>query len=264
MYDPNLARFVSADTIAPSKNEPQSRNRYSYVLNNPLRFTDPTGHCATGDGDNPAECAVAVTSLALLGLQVNHPEDWKYHELQQVLEGIGRLQKAAGWSDTEFKNAMTGKGTYAVFLSRTDKIDIVDETYATTIANSETKMISVIFADKAFNEGDTMTQITAVHELAHVWDAASGGILSNNMAAATGSYNGCTSYWDCYRNGIHYVPGGSAASEYASRNYREDWAEAVAASVFTDDPRYVSFFGYANMDQTRASYVQAAFQSQRN
>ncbi len=43
-YDPNLARFISADTIVPSFTNPQALNRYSYVLNNPLRYIDPTGH----------------------------------------------------------------------------------------------------------------------------------------------------------------------------------------------------------------------------
>ncbi len=43
-YDPRLARFVSADTMVPEPGNPQSLNRYSYTLNNPLRYTDPTGH----------------------------------------------------------------------------------------------------------------------------------------------------------------------------------------------------------------------------
>jgi RHS repeat-associated protein len=43
-YDPYLGRFLSADTIVPSAGNPQSLNRYSYVLNSPLRFADPTGH----------------------------------------------------------------------------------------------------------------------------------------------------------------------------------------------------------------------------
>ncbi len=41
---PTLGRFLSPDSIVPGYGNPQSLNRYSYVLNNPLRYTDPTGH----------------------------------------------------------------------------------------------------------------------------------------------------------------------------------------------------------------------------
>ncbi len=44
MYSPSLGRFVSADTIVPSPGDPQSLNRYSYGLNNPVKYSDPTGH----------------------------------------------------------------------------------------------------------------------------------------------------------------------------------------------------------------------------
>ncbi|OGL47349.1 MAG: hypothetical protein A2W05_00960, partial [Candidatus Schekmanbacteria bacterium RBG_16_38_10] len=43
-YDPRLARFLSADSIVPDPSNPQSLNRYTYVLNNPLIYIDPTGH----------------------------------------------------------------------------------------------------------------------------------------------------------------------------------------------------------------------------
>jgi RHS repeat-associated protein len=42
-YDPVLARFISPDTIVPEYTNPQSLNRYSYVLNNPLFYVDPSG-----------------------------------------------------------------------------------------------------------------------------------------------------------------------------------------------------------------------------
>ncbi len=43
-YDPELARFISPDSIVPSAGDPQSLNRYSYTRNNPVKYIDPTGH----------------------------------------------------------------------------------------------------------------------------------------------------------------------------------------------------------------------------
>ncbi len=47
-YAPYLNRFISPDTIIPDPGNPQDLNRYSYVRNNPVRYTDPTGHCVFG------------------------------------------------------------------------------------------------------------------------------------------------------------------------------------------------------------------------
>ncbi|HVY24339.1 MAG TPA: RHS repeat-associated core domain-containing protein [Steroidobacteraceae bacterium] len=43
VYNPAIGRFISADPHVTDPTNPQNFNRYSYVLNNPLSYTDPTG-----------------------------------------------------------------------------------------------------------------------------------------------------------------------------------------------------------------------------
>ncbi|MFC4700472.1 RHS repeat domain-containing protein, partial [Glaciecola siphonariae] len=44
IYDPTLGRFFQADPFIQGPTNSQSYNRYSYVLNNPLSYTDPSGY----------------------------------------------------------------------------------------------------------------------------------------------------------------------------------------------------------------------------
>ncbi|MEO3944981.1 RHS repeat-associated core domain-containing protein [Gorillibacterium sp. CAU 1737] len=45
-YDPDMGRFLNEDTYEGQEDSPQSLNLYSYVINNPLIYTDPSGHKA--------------------------------------------------------------------------------------------------------------------------------------------------------------------------------------------------------------------------
>ena len=51
-YSPNLGRWLSPDPMGGDITNPQSLNRYAYVLNNPCSVTDPWG-LAPGCGQNP-------------------------------------------------------------------------------------------------------------------------------------------------------------------------------------------------------------------
>ena len=43
MYDQILGRFISVDPYIQDPNNPQNFNRYAYCLNNPVKYTDPSG-----------------------------------------------------------------------------------------------------------------------------------------------------------------------------------------------------------------------------
>lgn len=43
MYDPRLGRFLSPDPVVVDMGRSQAFNAYAYVLNNPMKYTDPTG-----------------------------------------------------------------------------------------------------------------------------------------------------------------------------------------------------------------------------
>ncbi|MGC9025771.1 MAG: RHS repeat-associated core domain-containing protein, partial [Chloroflexia bacterium] len=60
-YDPALGRFIQPDTVVPDPADPQSLNRYTYALNSPLVYNDPSGRFPL----IPAIIAIGAVGLAL-------------------------------------------------------------------------------------------------------------------------------------------------------------------------------------------------------
>ena len=44
LYDPVVGKFVSPDTFIPQPDLPQAFNRFAYCVNNPIIYSDPSGH----------------------------------------------------------------------------------------------------------------------------------------------------------------------------------------------------------------------------
>lgn len=60
VYDPVIARFMTPDPIVDQIHNLQDHNRYSYVNNNPLMYTDPSGYLKLG---KIFRAAVAIAAL---------------------------------------------------------------------------------------------------------------------------------------------------------------------------------------------------------
>jgi RHS repeat-associated protein len=78
-YDPVIGRFISADTIVPNFANPQSLNRYSYCLNNPLKYTDSNGHfailAALGIGAAIGAAVGAVLGAVVYALKIDNTDE---------------------------------------------------------------------------------------------------------------------------------------------------------------------------------------------
>jgi RHS repeat-associated protein len=70
MYDPATGRFISADTSSED-----GFNRYAYVRNNPLAYTDPTGHSA----EDPADANDGTPPQSQPTAQQSSPSGEVYH-----------------------------------------------------------------------------------------------------------------------------------------------------------------------------------------
>ncbi len=52
-YDPVIGTFISPDTLVPDPTSVWDYNRFAYARLNPLKYNDPTGHCATLENGAP-------------------------------------------------------------------------------------------------------------------------------------------------------------------------------------------------------------------
>ncbi|MCP4525479.1 MAG: RHS repeat-associated core domain-containing protein [Aestuariibacter sp.] len=271
-YHPALGRFVSADTIVPNLGNPQDLNRYAYVNNNPLRYTDPSGH----QGKSWEEEFEAEHGRA-----PNEQDRWDYAFSQQVHD-------FSGWEATyEIRQLFYAVGfTFESSPDRRWTMDTLDKLYgavkamsdamggADTFRNTVGDTVFKRVGDKYIKDGgfvpaafdrkhtisvyDGITQdsannwvssgvadITAghfVHELAHRWDRKHGWWgLSREFQKVTGG----TTSWG------RYTPGLDTPSEYAKTDRKEDFAESVRFFLFPAGMRD----GY-QLSVDRSAYVE--------
>jgi hypothetical protein len=181
VYDPWLGRFLSPDPFVQSPSYSQSYNRYSYCLNNPLRYTDPSGY-------------------------TYKPDDWDKQPTGPIFffyPGImGPIGPGSGyhWSDplrSEYGNFMLmNEQTFTGFYDQDTYNDIfnnvasgsINVTYTGQAAQSLYENIvngMNIYAISAFSLN---TLVSCFGELGPIEEASNGAIYFNNPTA--GAYIG--------------------------------------------------------------------------
>ena len=116
IYDADLARFVQADPIVQAPKDTQSLNRYSYVRNNPLNLTDPSGYSWWNKKVKPAFKKAApflafIVTAAMMYFAPPGAPLWKGILAAGIAAGANTL--AAGGNF--FKGALRGAFTALAF-----------------------------------------------------------------------------------------------------------------------------------------------------
>ena len=238
-YDPAIGRFSSADTVA------DGLNRYSYVGNNPINATDPSGNCAKNadgspnrDGDSNCWAAYDRNSAKInLGiipglddllqsqldvmfgwLERNVRFDganWTGSKLWTVTEGLNRVNNAFGDSDT---NRILGIGKYGTL---TFALDGAPGIYA-NVNPGEGNIVHLNNFEYSILGDELRKQIlieTVVHELGHVVDKRFGRGQFWSGTAASG--------WGDLRRA------GPRLNDNAQNSDIEDFAETFTYYVHT-------------------------------
>ncbi len=255
-YDNRRGRFIQPDTIVPEPGNPQSLNRYAYTLNNPVRYTDPTGQaeCASED------CVVRVhpKTKQPIGMRqkwgIFMAGSWEAEKAWMVYEGVRSISERVGnhlggdalTGDSWIQKNLGGTvfqrwpndapfsyddGVNRLYFKVHPAITAYQIYHQTTEAPAGVAFpkSGKLFSNPTIHFFDDMWEGTPVHELGHIID------YSSQSASAQMT---------------KMVSPGSSPTAYGKTDRLEDFAESWALWVY--DP---SRFGTTVAGQQRLSFI---------
>jgi RHS repeat-associated protein len=178
VYDPFLGRFLSPDPVIQSPGDLQNYNLYSYVMNNPLKYTDPSGQCFMGV--DTAVCIYVFLAGAALAYEGN-----QYWSMAGRLMMMAALQGNGGLVES-------GLGRVADTFAAQQLGNVVASaaiaTAATRGSSSEDILSSALFAAAFYAAGvgvsDPGLKVLAHALIGCAQGAVSGGECGPSAAAA--------------------------------------------------------------------------------
>jgi len=218
IYDPKLGRFLQADPVVQFPTNTQSYNRYSYVLNNPLKYTDPSGYFLKKLFKNKVFRVVAAVVIAY------------------VTYGAASEWSAAMLSTTTTTTASVtvgGAGTFAGGVATTASVTTSVTTLSTAGAIASG---AIAGASAGFVSGAILTGSLKGAAQGAFTGAAFGGV---------GGYFG--SSWNASRVGANGLAGGLSAKASGRK-----FIDGVKFSLLSDMARF-SYRKIVGYDSTLAS-----------
>ena len=232
-YDPALGRFAQADSIIPGG--VQGLDRYAYVNNSPVNYTDPSGHQACAWlGTCPDE--IGVQNAIALMVQVSRGGN-------DILVAAG-IAVQSQWADQPFHSSSSGQGPAQ--LSRAQ----LDTKYGEQVADSEQYGLGLTGADPN-NPGTAVTGMSRrIYQVVNACGFCSAqdkiivaGLAQNNGFTLGSLKDIRTSYYDRKTGEIDWndyfesrSPSGDPIANYrASESGQENYDTRFMLLLYTND-----------------------------
>jgi RHS repeat-associated protein len=166
-YDPHIGRFITRDVMPGAPEKPQSLNKYSYCLNNPLRYVDPTGH----ESEDPDQSKDPQEIVEEIFSQLQNVDPAELQEIQELidegeyLEALKNVCDLLGYdvkeNDEWSLNITIGEEEWTIYAAP-DLISGGDDVFGCT--NIDSKVIYIKFTPET-KIGDVA--LTVLHEVCH-------------------------------------------------------------------------------------------------
>jgi len=225
LYDPVIARFFSPDNFVQIPEFSQSFNRYSYCLNNPLMYVDPSGeliwkpdskgNLIMEEGDDEISLAKflkttkeAATQLLMV---LGYTNDGKFSMNTGDVLKLDNVftRNLAAHGDLPFGHDDLCYNCWGAALAGVNEIEIkkgvgIDEPYTFDNRLQKTKIYSNISLENAVF-GKTVLRFTTDNPYSdkHDWDAIR-GTFSKDPDARGGALHGAV-YYGTSKDGTVYV-----------------------------------------------------------
>jgi RHS repeat-associated protein len=141
-YNPYIGRFISEDSYWGEDTNPLSLNLYTYCSNDPIKYTDPTGHWQQGDENLTYKARVEISRLTDLYYAAK-----TVAERKSIHEAANAIRNDPANKATTTQSSVTGT-SFNKILSTTANKDSNGNAYLTA---SQWKSISTTKADTVVN-----------------------------------------------------------------------------------------------------------------
>jgi RHS repeat-associated protein len=249
-YDPVLGRFIQADTLVPEPGNPLAWDRYAYVMNNPVRYSDPSGH-RTCEGPD---------------LECDDPPRG-YHIYPKILEVWKlKLEAMAVYAESSNGSFPAGSMRYTAlwFLNRLTSGDW--DQYPIPIWASlmgRQSALSVLYSEEHFplpdsyykNKSKWVSEQDLINWVNDSWNKSmNGSFVAGYEVALNATQKAYDVMWGTIDVNIIYFSHQTKSVDHATPQERWQWIRDTAALRTDQDPDF-SFNSYGPF----WSYIQSQY-----